>query len=44
MFKLETQRDQTSIDSRVDITKNWKLPEIGSELLEGSPQTVVQEF
>ena len=43
-FKPETQRDQTSIDSRIDSTKNWRPPEIGSELLEGTPQTGVQEF
>ena len=43
-FKPETQRDQTSIDSRIDITKNWRSPEIGSEMLEDSSQTGVQEF
>ena len=43
-FKPETQRDQTSIDSRIDITKNWRPPEIGSEMLEDSPQTGSQEF
>ena len=43
-FKPETQRDQTSIDSRIDITKNWRPPKIGSEMLEDSPQTGVQEF
>ena len=43
-FKPETQRDQTSIDSRIDITKNWRPSEIGSEMLEDSPQTGFQEF
>ena len=43
-FKPETQRDQTLIDGRIDITNNWRPPEIGCEMLEDSPQTVVQEF
>ena len=43
-FKLETQRDQTSIDSRIDITKNWRPPKIDNEMLEDFSQTCVQEF
>ena len=44
IFKPKTQSDQTSIDSRIDITENWRPPEIGSEMLEDSPQTSVEEF
>ena len=40
----EAQRDQTLIDSRIDIMKNWSPPEIGSEALQGSCQSGAQEF
>ena len=43
-FKMETLRGQTSINNGIDITKNWRLPEIGSEMPEDSSQTSVQKF